>query len=264
MVRILRHNPAGPEFLPTLSNLSFLMTGLPLTKSLGAGNSTHPHALLEAQTETYVQTLHQVIDQARSGSILSRSFSRIALVGFSIGGITSNSIADKFPLAVDGVLLLGISWQMPYIYPSFLTGLQVPARDADPAQWAHLDPFYQTHGTLTTRRVANFAGDYEEGALQADFETRDLDTLGAAVTFTFHLVTAPSFTGPVFLGIGGNDASFCGRRCTGQPYALYDKFPAASDHVVRVYPNTGHALLYHRQAPAVMRDASEFLRTYVD
>jgi len=33
-------------------------------------------------------------------------------------------------------------------------------------------------------------------------QTRDFDTLGAAITFTYHLVKAPEYKGPVFLGIG--------------------------------------------------------------
>ena len=33
-------------------------------------------------------------------------------------------------------------------------------------------------------------------------QTRDFDTMGAAITFTYHLVEAPEFKGPVFLGIG--------------------------------------------------------------
>ncbi|RYP38018.1 hypothetical protein DL767_002746 [Monosporascus sp. MG133] len=242
----------------TLSGYSTLAVDL-----VGAGNSTHPHGLLEAQTETYVQTMHHVIQKVRSRELLDRSYAKIALVGFSIGAITSNAIADRFPEDADAIILIGIAWELPYIYPSFLAGLQSAANTIDPDRWGHLESFYQTQSTLAAREVANFGGDYDVGALEADYATRDLDTLGAAVTFTYHLVTAPSYKRPVFLGIGNNDASFCGRKCGSQPYALYDRFPAASDHVVKVYENTGHAILYHNAAPALMKDARDFLEKHL-
>ncbi len=211
-----------------------------------------------------MQTTQQVIEKAKSGELLGRKHSKIALIGFSIGGITSNSLVDKFPNSVDGVVLIGITWDRPYIYPSFLMGLQAPAKDADPGKWGDLHPFYQTHPTLHKRDFNNFFGDYERGALEADFATRDCDTLGGAVTFTYHLVTAPQYRGPVFLGIGGNDATFCGRKCVGQPYELYNRFPRARTHEVKVYPNTGHAVLYHRTGPTAMKDIQHFLEREVD
>lgn len=225
----------------------------------GAGNSSHPHGLLEAQTATYVQTTHKVIEKVRSGELLNRIFTKVALVGFSIGGITANSLAEAYPEDADMLVLLGISWHLPYIYPSFLSGLQVAANGVDPEKWGHLEAFYQTQPSLAAREAANFNGDYDAEALEMDYETRDLDTLGAAITFSLHLVEAPDYDKPVFLGIGGLDATFCGRECGSQPYALYDYFPAASEHIIKVYEKTGHALLYHRAAPQVMADAREFL-----
>lgn len=37
--------------------------------------------------------------------------------------------------------------------------------------------------------------------------TRDLDSLGAAITFTYHLVESSKYAGPVFLGIGDGRSS---------------------------------------------------------
>lgn len=36
---------------------------------------------------------------------------------------------------------------------------------------------------------------------------RDFDSLGAAITFVYHLVEAPQYTGPVFLGIGDRECT---------------------------------------------------------
>ena len=178
-----------------------------MLRCAGAGNSSYPNGLLEAQTATYVEMMHQVILQLRSGTLYpQRRWSTVVFAGFSIGGIVANSLAEKYPSDVDVIVLLGISWDLLWIYPAFLAGLQDAARNIDPARWGALPAFYQTHATLATREVACFYGAYDRGALEADFANRDFDTLGAAVTFTFHLVAAPIFSGPVFMGIGESES----------------------------------------------------------
>lgn len=172
----------------------------------GAGNSSFPNGLMEAQTETSVQAMHQVVQNIREGMYVERKFKQIAFVGFSIGGILANGLADKYPHDVDVYVLIGISWDLTWIYPAFLAGLQVSARTIDPERWGHLEAYYQTQPTLAAREVACFYGDYDKEALETDFATRDFDTLGTALTFTYHLVAAPNFTGPVFLGIGESKA----------------------------------------------------------
>ena len=157
---------------------------------------------MEAQTETNVQVMHQVVQKIRAGTYVDRVFKQVAFVGFSIGGIIANGIADKYPQDVDVFGFIGISWDLTWIYPAFLAGLQSSARTIDPERWGSLEPYYQTQPTLAAREVACFYGDYDKEALETDFATRDFDTLGAAITFTYHLIAAPDFTGPVFLGIG--------------------------------------------------------------
>ncbi|CRK45151.1 hypothetical protein HYQ45_013183 [Verticillium longisporum] len=226
---------------------------------IGCGNSSHPDGLFDVQTELFVQTAHQIVQSIRTENLLGRSFSKISFVGFSIGAIVANAVADKFPEDADSLVLLGITWDREWLYPAFLAGLQTTASVVDPTRWGDRDPFYQTQPTLQARQVACFFGDFEEEAALADFETRDLDTLGMAITFSFHLVEAPKYEGPVFLGIGDHDSTFCPRKCGSQPYGVYDQFPLASEHVVKVYKDTGHALLYHRTAPLVMQDTLSFL-----
>ncbi|CRK42927.1 hypothetical protein BN1708_008918 [Verticillium longisporum] len=226
---------------------------------IGCGNSSHPDGLFDVQTELFVQTTHQIVQSIRTENLLGQSFSKISLVGFSIGAIVASAVADKFPEDADSLVLLGITWDREWLYPAFLAGLQTTASVVDPARWGDRDPFYQTQPTLQARRVACFFGDFEEEAALTDFETRDLDSLGMAITFSFHLVEAPKYEGHVFLGIGDHDSTFCPRKCGSQPYGVYDQFPLASEHVVKVYKDTGHALLYHRTAPLVMQDTLSFL-----
>ena len=186
-----------------------------MQRCTGAGNSSFPNGLLEAQTATYVEVVHQVILQLRAGMVYpQRQWNKVVFVGFSIGGIVANSLAEKYTSDVDVIVLLGISWDLLWIYPAFLGGLQDAARNIDPVRWGALPSFYQTHAALATREVACFYGAYDRGALEADFAYRDFDTLGAAVTFTFHLVAAPLFSGPVFIGIGESEcASALAKSC---------------------------------------------------
>lgn len=227
---------------------------------IGNGNSTFPDGLLEAQTQTYVETTHDLIGQIRNGAIGGKKWKKIVLVGFSIGAIVANSVAQQYPEDLDGIVFHGISWDPSWIYPAFLSGLQAPAQQIDPEKWGHIQPYYQTQSSREGRKVACFAGAYDEEILEYDWNTRDFDSLGAAMTFVYHLVDAPQYKGPVFLGIGDRDSTFCGGEfCGSQPYALYDKFPQAMDHVIKVYPETGHLILFHHSAPALIKDTLRFL-----
>ncbi|KAL8778968.1 MAG: hypothetical protein Q9213_007168 [Squamulea squamosa] len=230
---------------------------------VGNGNSTFPDALREGQTQVYVETIHQVIQKLKAGEIDGIRWRRVALVGFSIGGIVANSITEQYPLDLDTVLLHGISWDTTWIYPAFIYGVQAPAAQIDPERWGHIPLQYMTQPTPEARETACFYGSFDRNILKADFYYRDFDPLGAAITFTYHLTDAPEYRGPVFLGIGENDSTFCGGpKCRGQAYEVYNRYTAASDHTVKVYANTGHLILYHHTGPQLMEDSLQFLRAH--
>lgn len=170
---------------------------------VGNGNSTFPDGVVEAQTQMYVTTTHQVIKQLRETDIAGgRRWDKIVFVGFSIGAITANSLAAQYPDDADATILHGISWDISWLYPAFLAGLQASAQLIDPEKWGHIAPMYQTQSTREGRKAACFAGSYDEEIVEHDWLTRDFDSLGAAITLTYHLVEAPKYKGPVFLGIG--------------------------------------------------------------
>ncbi|KAL2016716.1 hypothetical protein VTK56DRAFT_3145 [Thermocarpiscus australiensis] len=146
---------------------------------------------------------------------------------------------------------------------NFTVSVEAPAQQVDPDKWGHIAPTYQTQSTREGRKAACFAGSYDEGILEHDWLTRDFDSLGAAITFTYHLVEAPEYKGPVFLGIGDQDSTFCGGQfCKHQPYEVYRKFPEVKGHEVKVYPDTGHLILYHHAAQQLMADTLAFLQKY--
>jgi len=153
------HRMTGQEGYPTLA------IDLP-----GNGNSTFPDALLESQTQTYVESVHQVIRKMRTtDEVGGRQWDKIVFVGFSIGAIAANSLAAQHPEDSDAIVLHGISWDPSWIYPAFLAGLQAPAQQVDPEKWGHLEPFYQTQSTREGRLAACFAGEYDPGAVELDW-----------------------------------------------------------------------------------------------
>lgn len=135
----------------------------------GNGNSTFPDGLLEAQTQVYVETTHEVVQKLRNGEIGGRKWEKIALVGFSIGAIAGNSLAQQYPEDVDAIVFHGVSWDGTWVYPAFLAGIQGPANQIDPDRWGHLQPTYQTQTTRDGRKAACFAGSFDEGILEYDW-----------------------------------------------------------------------------------------------
>lgn len=252
----------------------------------GVGNSSFPDGLRESQTQVYVETVHQVIQQLRDGKVAGVKWRKIALVGFSIGGIVANSLSAQYPSDLNAIVLHGISWDTTWVYPAFLSGLQSPAARIDPGRWGSIPPQYQTQSTREAREASIFYGSFDRGILEADFYYRDFASLGAAMTFTYHLVDAPEYRGPVFLGIGeskfdkscliwaisastdmlvfwSDDSTFCGgTKCIGQPYELYNRYPEASNHTVQVYESTGHLILFHHAGAQLMEDSLHFLKAH--
>ena len=250
----------------------------------GAGNSSYPDGLRETQTQVYVETVHQVIQHLRDGTVGGVRWNKVAMVGFSLGAVIANSMSAQYPSDFDALVLHGISWDISWIYPAFFSGLQAPAAQIDPERWGNVPLQYQTQSTREAREAHVFYGSYDRGVLEPDFYYRDFDSVGAAMSFTYHLVDAPEYRGPVFLGIGerkfdnscliwalrastdmlvfwSDDSTFCGgTQCLGQPYEVYNRYPEASNHTVQVYESTGHHILLHHTGPRLMEDSLHFLR----
>ena len=110
-----------------------------------------------------------MIGQIRNGAIGGKKWKKIVLVGFSIGAIVANSVAQQYPEDLDGIVFHGISWDPSWIYPAFLSGLQAPAQQIDPEKWGHIQPYYQTQSSREGRKVACFAGAYDEEILEYDW-----------------------------------------------------------------------------------------------
>ncbi|KAI4259645.1 MAG: hypothetical protein L6R42_004475, partial [Xanthoria sp. 1 TBL-2021] len=190
-------------------------------------------------------------------------WNKIALVGFSIGATVANSLSAQYPSDLNAIVLHGFSLDATRSYPAFLSGLQLPAAQIDPGRWGSIPPEYMTQSSREAREASLFYGSFDRGILEADFYYRDFDSLGAAMAFTYHIVDAPEYRGPVFLGIGENDSAFCGgTKCIGQPYEVYSRYPEASDHTVKVYESTGHLILLNHAGARLKEDCLQFLKAH--
>ena len=110
-----------------------------------------------------------MIQKLRAGEVDGKKWKKIVFIGFSIGAITANSLADQYPSDVDAIVLHGFSWDISWIYPAFLSGLQVPARQIDPVKWGHIPATYQTQSTREGRKAACFSGSYDPNILEYDW-----------------------------------------------------------------------------------------------
>lgn len=180
----------------------FLVNSTDICSIAGAGNSTRPDGLVEAQVQAHVVTTHKLIELLKAGLIGSKKWTHIVGVGFSIGGATLNSLADQYPDDTEALILYGFTHNALWLYPGFLAGLQAPANQIDPEKWRDIPSTYQSTSTLQSRVVACYYGDYDQEQLVYDFENRDFDSLGAAITLVLHMSAAPEYRGHVFIGNG--------------------------------------------------------------
>ena len=173
----------------------------------GAGNSSRPNALHEVQTQAHVETMRQVVERLRAGLIDGKQWKKIIFVGFSIGASVANSLATQYPTYADQTILLGLSWFRDYIYPALLLMLRDQANKINAARWGNLPDFYTTMPSLAARDFSHLYGAYDPAVTEVDYKDLDADTLGEAVSFTFHATYAPYYTNPVFLALGNSKHS---------------------------------------------------------
>ena len=59
-----------------------------------------------------------------------------------------------------------------------------------------------------------------------------------------------------------DDVTFCGPNCEDHHLEVYNRFPNASDHFAKAYPNTGHNILLHYSGADMMNDVMTFVNKH--
>lgn len=170
--------------------------------------------MFEVQTQGIIESARYLVGLLKQGEIGGTKYAKVAYVGFSIGAVAGVSLTAQYPDVVDAVILHGYSWVVTDLYPGYLAGLQAPVNTLGISAWANYSSFYQSQSTPQSRQAVVFYGDFDPAVLPIDYnEIRDMDALGLALSFGFHLIAAPKYTGPVFLGNGNRKFTSDGYLC---------------------------------------------------
>jgi pimeloyl-ACP methyl ester carboxylesterase len=222
---------------------------------LGAGQSGKRLSLpltLWAQAAS----LHTIIGQLRSGQVLSTPFSRVIIVGHSVGsGIVASEASTYHD--VDGVILTGVT-HIPSV-PALGLGA---ALGLEPAFLSSIgstsDPLYFTTNPGARGPLFYNSADADPNVIATDEATKDQVSVPGMGTVAVFGIVAPVTLGinvPVFQAVGQDDVLFCGplalRDCSSASALRAQEAPfysPAAKLSVYVLANAGHSIALHRDA----------------
>lgn len=230
----------------------------------GSGTSSQPLSALITGTGQ-ASVVHQIVGKLRAGKVLGLTFTKVVLVGHSMGsGIAALEAATYRD--VDGVVLTGMTHSMD---PLMLTAVFV-----DGVRPALLDPVLSRRGSdpgyVTTmpgtRRLFHDPGSYEAGALQADEVTKDqvaATVVPDLLTLAFMSSLTRNINVPVLMANGDRDTLFCAFHCSSENDLLNAEAPyfsSAAQLDVFLLPGAGHSLALATGAPRYRSAVDEWVR----
>ena len=168
---------------------------------LGNGLSDHPDPIVDVQLSYQAEELHQIILQARAGLIpeTNTNFTRIIVVGHSLGSVVANCLNAKYPADADATLLTGYA----FFYPPEFTGVFIqswlaPADLSDP-RYAGLSPAYLEANNLNYLSFLFYdPGHFSQSLQDVDFNNRGTISLGEAASIMVGSLQT-EYTGPVLV-----------------------------------------------------------------
>lgn len=247
---------------------------------LGTGASDHPDPVNVVQAPLQAELLHVLIVQLRGPTRPQWPFtsqSKIVFVGHSYGSILGTQLSTKHPQDIDAFVQTGLAIPLPNenALPGQLADVYVQASTYNPQRFA---PATYAHGYLASsnkqgREETYYSqpGDYSEALYNLDFANERTVALGEVLTQ--NLYNSTTYSNPVFVYTGQEDAIFCGNgtRAIGPPdcgpggsqvaavKALYPAVPA-SKFGFYAQPRAGHASQLHYTAQHGFARAHAFLQ----
>jgi pimeloyl-ACP methyl ester carboxylesterase len=219
---------------------------------LGSGESSQPlSALLTGTTQASV--VSQVATKLRTGAVGGTPFSKVILVGHSMGSGIVVVAAATFR-GVDGVVLTGMTHSMDLLA---LTGIFV-----DSVRPTILDPVLSHRGSdpgyVTTmpgtRDVFHRPGVVAPAILMADEAAKDqvpATVVPDLITLAFQGPLSAGINVPVLIANGSQDTLFCAYTCSGQAAlraAEAPFFSSAAQLTVHLTPAAGHSVALSEHA----------------
>ncbi len=215
---------------------------------VGYGQSTRPlSATITGLAQT--STVHQLVTKLHNGAIGGTAFSKVVLVGHSLGSAIAALEAAAYH-DVQGVVLSGMTH---HLSPTQL--LQAFTQYMHPAI---LDPQFADSGidagyltTIPGKRQAFFYSpdNADPGVVATDEETKDLlsTTEFDDIVTGFEVPTSLAINVPVFEAVGSEDALFCtgvlASDCSSAAALKAEEasaFSAAAQLHTYVLPSSGH------------------------
>ncbi|TCO46533.1 alpha/beta hydrolase [Actinocrispum wychmicini] len=230
--------------------------------ALGSGRSTQPLSELITGT-TEASAMHQVIQALRAGAVGGSQFSRVVIVGHSMGsGVTVLEATGYHD--VDGVVLTGMTHSMDLLALTgvFVDGVRPALLDPVLSQRSS-DPGYVT--TMPgTRQVFHNPGLVEPGVLAADETTKDqvaATVVPDLLTLAFESPLSRSINVPVLIANGASDGLFCAFVCASEDTLRAAESPYFTAPLeVHLTPQAGHAVALSTNAA----DHREAIRAWMD
>ena len=227
---------------------------------LGNGDSEHPDPLQEAQLIMEVEILKFLAQKIKDGDITGAP-SEVIFVGHALGSVTGSMLAAAYPNTVDKLVLTSYSNDFSNITANVVAGQYTPASIVDPTRFGKLPPGYLTQPSVSARGGPFYSGDFDQGLLQLDFDTKGTLALGEVLNLT--PIPLPNYTGPVFLLTGDEDKLFCGSNphvpCQSVVRDSASLFPSARNFGFFVPKKTGVVLNFHQSAPKSFDAVTDWL-----
>lgn len=159
--------------------------------------------------------LHEITSRLRKGELeFAPKAEKVIFVGHSLGSVTGNGIATKYPADFDSMILTGYSYTLVQAVIGLLLTILTPAQLQNPAKFDDLAPGYLAFGSRKGKRNSYYAADgsFSTPLEEWDFAHQDTITVGQIVTAFSGLERADQFTGDVYVLTGQEDAFFCVRE----------------------------------------------------
>ncbi|GAA0615115.1 alpha/beta fold hydrolase [Kutzneria viridogrisea] len=231
---------------------------------LGSGASSKPPSL-PLLIGVSAASLHEVVGHLRAGHVGGTSFTRVVIVGHSVGsGVVAAEAATYHD--VDGVVLTGITHlpALPVLAVGAALGLQPAFLDSSLSRLGS-DPLYFTTKPGARAPLFYAAEDADPQVIAADEATKDqvsVPGMGTVAVFGIVLPTTLGIDVPVLQAVGSQDVLFCGvlalHDCSNAEALRAQEAPyysPAAQLSTYVLPGAGHSLALHRNA-AQYRDAT--------
>jgi pimeloyl-ACP methyl ester carboxylesterase len=229
----------------------------------GYGYSSHPLGTL-LTFDTMAYAVHQVVQEVRAGD-LGVTFSKVLLVGHSMGSLTSWVEAGKYH-DVDGLISTGAEHEINAVTVAtkVLTLLTEPAA---------VDPKFASSGLIdyTTsypgirHEAFYYQPNTDPGIYPIDEETKDTIPVGQWATMLLPLANtalSKKIDVPVLVVDGDYDRFYCQTTCSAAGSAAqkeHANFSGSRCYELEIVPNAGHDVNLSRSAPLWYANANAWL-----